>query len=250
MTRPVFLATAGELDTAAPGGTVVLGGDEGRHAATVRRIRTGEEIDLVDGAGLRVTGTVADVSRDRLTVTASAVATDESPAVRLVLVQALAKGGRDEQAVEAATELGVDAIVPWQAARSVSLWRGAKAEKGRIRWQAIAASAAKQSRRARMPTVHEATGDLTAVVTAMLAGGGTVLVLHEEAAESLTAAPLPEAGEVAVVVGPEGGITDAELAALQQAGARAVLAGPHVLRTSTAGPAALAVLASRLGRWD
>ncbi|GAA4432616.1 16S rRNA (uracil(1498)-N(3))-methyltransferase [Georgenia halophila] len=266
MTTPVFHADPDVLAGSSVGGRVTLRGDEARHAATVRRIRTGEEVDLVDGAGLRVTGTVDGAARDALTVTVTGVTHEPPPAVRLVLVQALAKGGRDEQAVEAATELGVDAVVPWQAGRSVSVWAGAeKAAKGHRRWEAVVASAAKQSRRAWVPAVRElvTTSDLTAAAASAVGAGGSVLVLHESATTPMTAAVLPEAGtagsvaggaarpaEVAVVVGPEGGITDHEADALAGAGAQIVLAGPHVLRTSTAGPAALAVLAGRLGRWD
>ncbi|MHB1063897.1 MAG: 16S rRNA (uracil(1498)-N(3))-methyltransferase [Georgenia sp.] len=264
MTTAVFYAPH-ELGGAVPGGVVTLRGTEARHAATVRRMRAGEEVELVDGAGLRVHGTVVQAAKDLLRVAVTAVHHEPGPAVRLVLVQALAKGGRDEQAVETATELGADLIVPWQADRSVSVWSGAKMGRGRERWAAVALAAAKQSRRARVPAVHDVvtTRSLRAAVATTVAAGGAVLVLHEQARRPLSAARLPgtgtvvtgtEAGlahptDVAVVVGPEGGITDAEVAALADAGAQPVLLGTHVLRTSTAGPAALAVLAQRLGRW-
>ncbi|UNX53614.1 16S rRNA (uracil(1498)-N(3))-methyltransferase [Georgenia sp. TF02-10] len=264
MTTPVFHAGPGALDGARPGAVVTLTGAEARHAVTVRRLRPGEVVDLVDGAGRRVTGAVRDAAPDRLAVAVTAVTDEPPPAVRLVLVQALAKGGRDEQAVETATELGVDAVVPWQADRSVSVWAGARAERGRRRWEAVALAAAKQARRAWVPAVHEpvTSAALPAAVASTVAAGGAVLVLHETAPVPLTAAALPAPAAVvagadgatrptvlAVVVGPEGGITDAELTALEAAGAQAVRLGPHVLRTSTAGPAALAVLAPALGRW-
>ncbi|MPV37195.1 16S rRNA (uracil(1498)-N(3))-methyltransferase [Georgenia subflava] len=261
MSTAVFHAGAGVLDDAAPGATVTLRGDEARHAAVVMRLRAGERVDLVDGAGLRVSGTVSAAAKDELTVAVESRAQELAPAVRLVLVQALAKGGRDEQAVETATELGVDAVVPWQAARSVSVWSGPKLERGRQRWSAVALAAAKQSRRSWVPAVREPvrTSGLAADVAATVAAGGAVLVLHEQAAVPLAAARLPGPGaadadasgasDVVVVVGPEGGITDEEVAALTDAGGQPVLVGPHVLRTSTAGPAALAVLAQRLGRW-
>ncbi|KAE8764525.1 16S rRNA (uracil(1498)-N(3))-methyltransferase [Georgenia thermotolerans] len=269
MTTAVFHA-AGLLDGVSPGAVVTLTGAEARHAATVRRLRPGEAVDLVDGAGLRAGGTVTAAAKDALSVAVDRVTREPAPPVRLVLVQALAKGGRDEQAVETATELGVDAVVPWQADRSVSVWSGAKVARGRERWAAVALAAAKQSRRAWVPEVREPvpTTRLVAVVGESVGGGGAVLVLHEQATTPLAAAHLPAvpagpatgaageapapgdgAPEVLVVVGPEGGITDAEVAALEAAGAQPVLLGPHVLRTSTAGPAALAVLAQRLGRW-
>ena len=174
---------------------------------------------------------------------------------RLVLVQALAKGGRDELAVETATELGVDAVLPWQAERSVVRWSGERGERSRERWVATVAAAAKQSRRAVLPVVEPArdTPALAARVADVVAAGGAVLVLHEQAGARLGPAVLPQAGagaEVLVVVGPEGGITDGEVAALREAGAVAVRLGPEVLRSSSAGPAALAVLSDRLGRWS
>ncbi|MFD1505305.1 16S rRNA (uracil(1498)-N(3))-methyltransferase [Georgenia yuyongxinii] len=254
MTTAVFHA-AGILDGARPGAVVTVTGPEARHAATVRRMRAGEDVELVDGAGLRVAGTIAAATKDALSVTVTAVVREAAPAVRLVLAQALAKGGRDEQAVETATELGVDAVVPWQADRSVSVWTGPKLTRGRERWAAVALAAAKQSRRAWVPEVAEpaSTTALAALAARVVTGGGAVLVLHEQATTPLAAARLPEPDErgadVVVVVGPEGGITDAEVTALEAAGAQPVLLGPHVLRTSTAGPAALAVLAQRLGRW-
>jgi len=265
VTTAVFHADAQLLATAAVGSVVTLRGEEARHAATVRRMRAGEEVELVDGAGLRVAGTVAAASKDELSVAVTGVTREAPPAVRLVLVQALAKGGRDEQAVETATELGVDVVVPWQASRSVSVWAGPKVEKGRRRLEAVTLAAAKQSRRAWVPGVHDLvdTRGLVAGVASAVAAGGAVLVLHEQATVPIVEAVLPEPGhvvpgggsglaaptEVAVVVGPEGGITDDEVAALEAAGAQPVLVGPHVLRTSTAGPAALAVLSQRLGRW-
>ncbi|WP_448072366.1 16S rRNA (uracil(1498)-N(3))-methyltransferase [Georgenia yuyongxinii] len=254
MTTAVFHA-AGMLDGARPGAAVTVTGPEARHAATVRRMRAGEVVELVDGAGLRVAGTVTTATKDALSVAVTGVVREPAPAVRLVLAQALAKGGRDEQAVETATELGVDAVVPWQADRSVSVWTGPKVARGRQRWAAVALAAAKQSRRAWVPEVAEPASSrvLAAETARVVVGGGAVLVLHEQATTPLAAARLPvpdgDGTCVVVVVGPEGGITDAEVAALEAAGGQPVLVGPHVLRTSTAGPAALAVLAQRLGRW-
>ncbi|WP_127127191.1 16S rRNA (uracil(1498)-N(3))-methyltransferase [Georgenia sp. SYP-B2076] len=258
MTTAVFHAGGRELDAAAPGSVVTLTGAEARHASTVRRMRVGEEVELVDGAGLRVGGTITSAGKDALRVQVADVRREAPPAARLVLVQALAKGGRDEMAVETATELGVDAVVPWQAERSVSVWAGAKVARGRERWAAVVLAAAKQSRRAWVPEVRAplTSRDLVPAVAATVAAGGAVLVLHERASVPLAAARLPSAGpgperptDVTVIVGPEGGISDAEISALEGAGAQPVLVGPHVLRTSTAGPAALAVLAQRLGRW-
>lgn len=263
-TTAVFLADPEELATLAAGDRYALAGEEARHAATVRRLRPGEPVDLVDGRGRRVHARVVEAARAELTVTVTGVTVERPPTVRLVLVQALAKGSRDEDAVEAATEVGVDAVVPWQADRSVSVWNGAKVAKGRERWQAVAAAAAKQARRAFVPVVADPvdTRTLAAHVSDVVAAEGAVLVLHESATTPIGRAGLPEPGRVVVhpehastparvlvVVGPEGGIAEPELERLEAAGAQAVRLGPHVMRTSTAGPVALALLAERLGRW-
>jgi 16S rRNA (uracil1498-N3)-methyltransferase len=173
-----------------------------------------------------------------------------------VVVQGIGKGDRSELAVQAMTEVGVDEIVPWPASRSVVQWRGERGEKAWQRWLLVAREAAKQSRRAWLPAVTEpaATPVVAARLRAATGGGGgralgAAVVLHEEAERPLSAVPLPSDGELVVVVGPEGGVAPAELAAFEEAGAVPVRLGPTVLRTSTAGVAALAVLNLRLGRW-
>jgi 16S rRNA (uracil1498-N3)-methyltransferase len=262
VSAPVFLAersTSDPLTRFAPGDTYVLDGAEGRHAGVVQRRRAGERVDVVDGEGTRLRTVVVRAERDTLELRVEAVEVEPEPPVCLVLVQALAKGDRDELAIEAATEVGVDAILPWQAERSVVVWRGERAARSRARWLATVRAAAKQSRRARVPEVRPdvTTAALADVVRVTVAAGGLVAVLHEDATETLGTLPLPAATpepgaptlEVLVVVGPEGGISDAELARLTEAGGRPVRLGPHVLRTSTAGPVALTILCERLGRW-
>ncbi len=254
MTLPLFLLPDGALAGAAAGSRLVLDGEEGRHAATVRRVRAGETVDVADGSGRTARCTVAEALKASLLLDVVTVAETVPRLPRLVLVQALAKGGRDEAAVETATETGVDAVVPWQAARCVVRWAADRAEKSRQRWVATARAAAKQSRRATVPSVADllTTAALARRAAEAVASGGAVLVLHEEAEHPLAAVPLPAAGadaEVLVVVGPEGGIAPEEVEALVAVGARAVRLGPEVLRASSAGPAALAVLSVRLGRW-
>jgi 16S rRNA (uracil1498-N3)-methyltransferase len=196
---------------------------------------------------------VGSVTADGVVLRALERVAEPDPGVRLVLVQALAKGDRDELAIEAATEVGVDGVLPWQAERSVVVWRGDRAAKSRARWVGTVRAAAKQSRRARLPEVGTAvdTTGLASRVRETVAAGGAALVLHEDASTPLAAAGLGDAEPrtVLVIVGPEGGISDRELGLLTDAGAEAVRLGPHVLRTSTAGPVALALLAERLGRW-
>lgn len=237
MTPPVFRSAA----LAAVGESLVLDGPEGHHAAAVRRLRVGERLDLVDGAGEVAECVVVDAGRDALTCRVVVRRSVPFPQPRLLVVQALAKAGRDEDAVEAMTEVGVDAFVPWEAARSVARWK-------RDRWTAVAREAAKQSRRAWFPEVAPPAS--TAHVCDLLRRAALAVVLHESATEPLTALDLPDAGDVVLVVGPEGGITDEELTAFSAAGARICRLGPTVLRTSTAGVAAAAVLSARTGRWS
>ncbi|GAA1756612.1 16S rRNA (uracil(1498)-N(3))-methyltransferase [Agromyces humatus] len=241
----LYLDESLDLVELAPGAIVELSGDEARHAVTVSRVRPGERVSIGDGRGVLVRGTVTETGPKRLAIEADEVFVDERPSPHITLVQALAKGDRDELAVQAATELGVDAIVPWAAARSVSRWEGPKAEKGRQRWAAIVREAVKQSMRAWLPRV----GPLatTAELPDRLAGV-RMLLLEPTAATALTDLG-PDGRDLALVVGPEGGIAPAELERLIAAGAESVRLGASVLRTSTAGPAAIAVLNARLGRW-
>ena len=227
------------------GGRLELSGAEARHLATVSRIRAGESVRVGDGRGRVAVAVVGSAEATRVVLTVESVEEVPAPSPRLVLVQALAKGDRDELAIQAATELGVDEVVPWQAARSVSRWSGVKEEKGRERWRSIVREASKQSLRARVPEVSAVVG-LRALVER--AATARVLVLEPSAEERLTAIE-PDGRDLVLVVGPEGGIAAQELRALADAGAETVALGDSVLRTSTAGPAAIAVLSARLGRW-
>ncbi len=246
MTLPLHLLAPEALAGRGVGDTVVLDGPEGRHAATVRRTRVGEHLLLTDGAGLRVEGEVMAVGAGTLDLRVVSVGHDPEPSPRLVLVQALAKNDRDDQAIEAATECGVDEVVPWQASRSVVQWRGERGEKARLKWDAVLLSATKQARRTRLPVLAPTAG--TADLVARVRDAAAAFVLHEDAALPLAGVTLPGAGDVVLVVGPEGGVSPEELGALTDAGAVAVRLGPTVLRSSSAGPAALAVL-SAVARW-
>ncbi|MFC9648028.1 MULTISPECIES: 16S rRNA (uracil(1498)-N(3))-methyltransferase [unclassified Streptomyces] len=245
MTAPVFVAENGGLRV----GTVTLDGPEGRHAVSVRRLRVGEEIVLTDGAGTGAYGTVAAVEgKDRLDVAVTEVRTEPEPTPRITVVQALPKGDRGELAVETMTETGVDAIVPWQAARCITQWKGDRGAKALAKWRATAREAGKQSRRLRFPEVTDALS--ARQVAALLADADFAAVLHEEGGEPLATAPLPAEGRIVLVVGPEGGVSPQELTAFAEAGARPYRLGRSVLRTSTAGTAATALLLGRTGRWS
>lgn len=248
VSAPVFVSESAA--DAVEGDVVTLAGPEGRHAATVQRRTVGERIDLVDGRGRRLRGVIASVGAGELEIAVNEVDHDVGPPI--TLVQALAKGGRDEQAIEAAVELGVTAVVPWAADRSIVQWKGPKAVKALASWQALCLAAAKQSRRAWVPTAEPlaTTRELAARVSAATASGIRVLVLHEDATLALADVAWDEPRQpVWLVVGPEGGIADSELSALVEAGAHVVRLGPHVLRASSAGPAAIAALAALRGDW-
>ena len=230
---------------AAVGDVIALTGAEAKHAAVVRRVRVGETITLGDGRGTWLEGVVDDVAAARVTVRIESRRSHEAPASRIVLAQALAKGDRDELAVQAACELGVDEVVPWQAARSVSRWEGPKAAKGRERWASIVREAAKQAHRAWIPEVAEV--ETTARLAAR-AADARMLVLDPWTDTRLTGIR-PDGRDIVLVVGPEGGIAPEELERLEAAGAERVRLGDTVLRTSTAGPVAIALLSANLGRW-
>ncbi|MFB9464347.1 16S rRNA (uracil(1498)-N(3))-methyltransferase [Streptomyces cinereospinus] len=246
MTAPVFVV---EHFRAGGGGRYVLDGPEGRHAVSVKRLRPGEDVVLTDGAGRWAECVVVDTEgKDRLIVHMDSTSEEPAPEPRVTVVQALPKGDRGELAVETMTEVGVDAIVPWAAARCVTQWKGERGGKALAKWRATAREAGKQSRRVRFPEVADAATGRQ--VAELLAGADFAAVLHESGDEPLAAAELPTEGEIVLVVGPEGGVSPEELSLFAQAGARAYRLGPTVLRTSTAGTAAAALLLGRTGRWS
>jgi len=232
------------------GDLAVVDGDEGFHAATVRRIRPGEELDLGDGDGTVARCVVEDVVKGRLTARVQERHRVEPPAPTVTVVQALPKSERSELAVELATEVGADAFLAWQAARCVARWDGAaKVDKGLRRWRAVVRSAARQSRRPHVPTVDGVLSTADLVDLTRSAEPGSVLVLHESAGNPLSEVPLAELRALTLVVGPEGGISDTELDALADAGGLVVRLGPTVLRTSTAAAVALGALGALTPRW-
>jgi 16S rRNA (uracil1498-N3)-methyltransferase len=242
MSAPLFL-----VDSLPTVGGFLLDGPEGHHAATVQRLRPGEELLLADGRGGVASAVVTAVDRGslRLEVTGQRHVPASDP--RLVVLQGIAKGDRGELAVQAMTEVGVDEIVPWAALRSVVQWRGERGERARGKWVTTAREATKQARRSWLPVVAQSVP--TSGAARRLAAATAAFVLHEEAQARLTTVDLPATGEIALVVGPEGGVAPEELDTFTAAGAVPVRLGAEVLRTSTAGVVALAVLSARLGRW-
>ncbi|HJW01439.1 MAG TPA: 16S rRNA (uracil(1498)-N(3))-methyltransferase [Arthrobacter sp.] len=257
MSNPVFFSAAGTLDHQVPGSVFVLQGPEARHAVAVKRLAPGESVDIADGAGKRLTGTVVAASPSELAVECSALTAEERPDIRLVLVQALAKGDRDELAVETATELGIDAVIPWQSERSIVRWKGERAAKAHAKWQSVATAAAKQARRAWIPEVRAAVE--TPALAAAAGEADLAIILHEDAVRPLrsvleswhsTVDGSSGPREILLIVGPEGGISPREVTRLCSAGAVTALLGHHVLRSSTAGPAAVVLASDVLGRWS
>ena len=235
----------------AVGELAVVDGDEGFHAANVRRIRSGEELDLGDGAGTVAHVVVEDAVKGRLSARVLTRRTVAPPTPTVTIVQALPKSDRSELAIELATEAGADAFVAWQAERCVARWDGAaKVNKGLRRWQAVARAAARQSRRPFVPPVTSlvSTTELTALLGAA-SESAVVLILHESATEPLAATRLAGVESVTLIIGPEGGIGDDELAVLRDAGGATVRLGPSVLRTTSAGAVALGALGVLTPRW-
>lgn len=245
MVAPLFFAP--DIASAQIGSEYLLGGAEGKHAAVVRRMRAGEDIQLTDGKGLRASGKVSRIEGSSVAVHIKDAVTEQLPSLQLTLVQALAKGDRDELAVQAATELGALNVIPWQAARSVSRWEGVKAEKGRQRWQTIATEAAKQSLRVFEPSVQAIVS--TKEFVRQIAEFDVVLILDPTSKFGLSSLK-SVTGKVAIVVGPEGGIDDHELEAMEAAGAKRAHMGSGILRTSTAGMAAISFLVGDSGLWN
>jgi len=239
-----FTAVARTLSV---GQTYVLSGEEGKHAATVKRLRAGEAIQLTDGTGIRIEAKVLENRGASLELAIESITEEEPSSLQLTLVQALAKGDRDELAVQAATELGAVSIVPWQANRCVSKWEDAKLVRGVTRWQTIVAEAAKQSLRVTTPNVLSAVS--SSELAEMVPSFDTVLILDPTGEKSLKSF-LPLTGKLAVVVGPEGGIDLSELELLEQAGAKRVHLGTGILRTSTAGLAAISAILALGSAWD
>lgn len=255
MTAPLFFID--EIpESIADSGSLVIAGADGRHAVSVKRLAVGERLLVSDGRGRVAHGFVADIiGRDQLVMTVDDVVQHEVTSPKIIVVQALAKGDRADLAIELMTEVGVDVIVPWSAARSIAQWKADKAERGVDKWQTTAREASKQSRRAFIPQIAgvESTSAVAARIRAAVESNGVAYVLHESAEASLVAQLLlvkdSRPTEFVLIVGPEGGISAEELAAFVEVGAHTCRLGPDVLRTSTAGGAAISVVSALTGLW-
>ena len=220
----------------------VLTGAEAKHAH-VKRISQGDRIMLVDGAGHAAEVTVRDCSRERVVGDVVTEHDVEAPQPRVVLVQAVPKSERAEQAVDLAVQGGVDAIIPWISHRTIARWSADKQDKQVQKWRNQAVASAKQSRRANWPEVHD---PVTTNQLAELIAGKRAIVLHEDAKASMRDIDFSGVETLYVLVGPEGGIGADELDLL---GAQPVRLGPQVLRTASAGFAALCAIGALTSRW-
>jgi 16S rRNA (uracil1498-N3)-methyltransferase len=230
------------------GSKIRIAGAEAKHAMSVRRLQVGEAISVSDGQGNKARGKVSLLSKDLLELDVESVEKIERPKPQLILVQALAKGDRDEMAVQACTELGIQTVIPWQSERSVSIWKPEKQDKHRLRWQTIATEAAKQSLRPFIPEVERVLGTLE--LTERLKQFDLTLVLDPTSSTALTSVPLLGHQSIAIVVGPEGGISPQELDQFRSAGLNLVGLGSGILRTSTAGVAVVSYLQATHGNWS
>ena len=246
MVEPLFISPI-PSDTKA-GSKIKIAGTEAKHAMSVRRLQVGEAISVSDGQGNKARGKVSQLSKDFLELEVESVQTIERPKPQLILVQALAKGDRDEMAVQACTELGIQTVIPWQSERSVSIWKPEKQDKHRLRWQTIATEAAKQSLRPFIPEVEQVLG--TPELAERLKQFDLALVLDPTSSTPLTAVQLSGNESIAIVVGPEGGISPQELEHFRAAGLSLVGLGSGILRTSTAGVAVVSYLQASLGNWS
>lgn len=267
MTIPLFLVDAShddaplaaeEIASGRTGWIMTLPESVRRHAFGSMRLTVGDELQISDGRGLRIDATVVDDRNGDVCV--ESFTKEEPPVVRLSLIQALAKNGHDEQAIDVSTQIGVDDVYPWQSERAIARWKAGRTDR---KWTATLAAATEQSRRAAMPTLHGCLSgkQLIALCRRACVRGDLVIVLHQDATLSWDGIERRvrdvlerslEDGNVRtvhVVVGPEGGISDAEVAALKDAGAEVCVLGRNILRASTAGPVALSLLSRELGRF-
>lgn len=246
MVEPLFISPIA-TDTK-PGSKIKIAGAEAKHASSVRRLQVGEAIAVSDGQGKKARGIVSQVSKDFLELEVQSLEIIERPKPQLILIQALAKGDRDEMAVQACTELGIQTVIPWQSERSVSIWKPEKMEKHRQRWQSIATEAAKQSLRPFIPDVDQVLDSQG--LSERIKAFDLTLVLDPTSKTALPTVPVSGHQSIAIVVGPEGGISQSELELFTAAGSSLVGLGSGILRTSTAGVAVVSYLQATLGNWS
>ena len=254
MFLPVFLGdeSCPPLSCLQEGGRGSLKGAEAAHAVGSLRLGIGDPLDLVDGKGLRLRCQILATEKNYLEFEVLQVMHLSLPETRFGLIRALSKGGRDEQAVESAVELGVSRVRPWAAQRSIVQWKGQKLQRGSKKWLSLLRAAAKQSRRANWPLLDPlADSRQLRDLIAAKSSEEEFLLLDPDSSLPLAEAwkQVSAAKMIHLIVGPEGGVSPEETADFCAAGAITARLGPTVLRSSSAGPAALAALGLCSGLW-
>jgi len=228
----------------ATGAALTLPPDAGHHASRVLRLREGDAVALFDGSGGEYSAHITRLSRDGVAVQVGSFAPleRESP-LQVTLVQAISAGDRMDLTIQKAVELGVTAIQPVTAERSIVRLKGDKVDTRREHWQRIAAAACEQCGRNRVPPVAAP----VPVAEYRPPNGALKLLLAPAGTTALRAMGLSADNVIVIAAGPESGFSPREEAGLVTAGFAPVSLGPRVLRTETAGPAALAALNALLG---
>jgi len=280
MTDPVFLFDPDTDDVPVNGDglnvgwTITLPASVKRHALGAMRLAEGDGLSLTDGRGLCVKTTLVDAQAGLVSVErvggqpqagprrlgGGGAGAPPQPVTRLVLIQALAKTGHDEAAIDMATQIGVDEVIPWQANRSIAKWKAGRTDR---KWRQVLGAATEQSRRVWSPELAQCVSSkqVVAICRRACVHGDLVIVLHQDATMSWSSVE-DEVSRLAdrcladgrprsinVVVGPEGGISEEEVSDFVGAGAQSVVLGSNILRASTAGPVALSLLSRALGRF-
>jgi 16S rRNA (uracil1498-N3)-methyltransferase len=226
-------------------GQALISGEDHLHLTRSMRAQVGDLVPLGDGAGRVSVARITAITRDSTELRIIEDTHLARPLPSLHLFQALLKSGKMDALVRQNVELGVDLIMPFQAEHSIA--RGTPSAERRERLQRIALEASKQSRRAFIPNVGESLSFEDAL--SELARYPVVLVAWQPGAAGVASALAAEpSSEVALVIGPEGGLADSEMTALHEVGGIAVGLGPNVLRADTAGLVLAAAVLCRYGR--
>ena len=224
------------------GATYEFDSEDAFHAIKVLRIAAGEIFNLSDGKGGWSRVNVLNVNKKSMSVKVLASGFEEALPQHFTIVQAIPKGDRIKESIEMSTEGGADRIVMWKATRSIG-----RADEKMEKLQNTAREASKQSRRFRIPEVVGVAS--TDSVVDEIAKADLALVFHESAVQTISQLVTPGATKVAIIIGPEGGLTDEELETFAAAGAKVVLMGRPILRSAHAGLAALAAVNTALSVW-
>lgn len=224
------------------GATYEFANEDALHAIRVLRIKSGEFFNLSDGKGAWSHVEAKDVHKKHITVEVLSSGVQEPLDTHFTVIQAVPKGDRIKESVELSTEGGVDRIVMWKASRSIG-----KSDEKIEKLQTTAREASKQSRRFRIPEILGVA--TTSAVVDQIAQADLAIVLHESATLKLSQIVTPGCKRVAIIIGPEGGLTDEEIETFAAAGAKVALMGRPILRSAHAGLAALSAVNTALSVW-